>query len=758
MKRVSFVTSVLAALLGASLTAAASTPMHVFSKGFGSAFDDRAGGISADGSGNVFCTGYFHATVNLGGTDLVSAGQSDIYLAKYAAGGQHLWSRRLGSLAAEVGSDVAADASGNVFVVGNCRGNVDFGGGVLAGGTDADAFLAKYDPDGNHLWSLRLGSTSDDAANGVVTDGAGNVIVSGFFQDTISVGVDTLQSEGGWDAYVAKFDANGSPLWGRSAGGLGNDTGLEVAVDAAGGVVLIGYFVGSMNWGGSALNSAGLSDIYLVKFDASGAHQWSQRFGAAGYDQGYRIAIDADGNVYFAAAFEQTVSFGGAPLSSAGASDAVLAKLDGSGTHQWSRHFGSTESDTAVGVGVDAWGRVSLAGHFHGSVDFGGEFLDSQGGTDVFLLSLESNGDLRWGKSFGGSGSELANRLATDATGSLLFTGSHNGVGDVGGGPLTHFGNTDILILKYRAETEDPIIRSIRDVAADNGRKVEIQFERSGHDHADDVTPVTSYEVYRRDDPLPSATPGKRMEGWTLVAYVPTSGDPQLVTQATTLADSTISEGPYETTFLVRAATAAPAIYFDSDVGSGHSLDNLAPVAPFSLSYSAAVLDWSDVVSPDFDYFAIYGAATNEFAAAVLIDYTIASSMDVSSSPYGHYFVTATDFSGNESLPSSVDSPTSTENAPQRFVLAIRNYPNPFNPRTTISYSLPETAKVRIAIFDARGKRVTTLVDGVKQAAGSHQLSWNGLTDGGTVAPSGIYHARIEANAEIRSRKMLLVK
>jgi hypothetical protein len=147
------------------------------------------------------------------------------------------------------------------------------------------------------------------------------------------------------------------------------------------------------------------------------------------------------------------------------------------------------------------------------------------------------------------------------------------------------------------------------------------------------------------------------------------------------------------------------------------------------------------------------------FSAALLLGHTIGTVMDVSASPFGTYFVTTTDFSGNESAPSTVAS-TATDSGtlPQQYVLSIANHPNPFNPRTIVRYTVPRAGAVAVAIFDARGQLVRSLLDASEHSAGAHELSWDGRFEDGNPAPSGVYHARIEAGGGRRAHKMLLVK
>jgi hypothetical protein len=94
---------------------------------------------------------------------------------------------------------------------------------------------------------------------------------------------------------------------------------------------------------------------------------------------------------------------------------------------------------------------------------------------------------------------------------------------------------------------------------------------------------------------------------------------------------------------------------------------------------------------------------------------------------------------------------------PTHYVLSVAAYPNPFNPGTTVKYTVPERGRVVVAVFDARGSRVATLVDAEK-VAGAYTVSWDGREDGGSDAASGVYFARVSQAGHMRSYKMVLLK
>jgi hypothetical protein len=685
--------------------------VHLWSQSFPGLGNDFATSVAVDPSGNILVTGAFDGTTNYGGTNLVSAGSNDIFLAKFNSAGVHAWSKRFGSNGGPSGNDwgaaVATDASGNVFLTGYFSGTVDFGGGGLTSGGGFDIFLAKYDADGAHLWSKRFGSVSlvDDVGSAVAVDVLGNVIVAGSFNNTVDFGGGGKTSAGLRDMFIAKFDTNGAHMWSISLGGSGSDVIGSVATRPNGDVIVAGSFSNTMTVSGNPLTSAGLRDIFLGCFDFVGAHLWSERFGGTGDDFGV-VTTDATGSAFLTGSFSGAVDFGGGTLTSAGDKDAVLAKFDENGTHVWSRRVGGANADNGTSVAVDGLGRVFASGDFSGSADFDGTNMVSNAGSVDFFL-------MRYGQ-------------------------------------------------------REPTISSVSDVGSDQGHLVHIGFNGSGYDEAGSTTSIAYYLVFRRDDPPPAASTVRgplgpssgqaRADSWTVVGFAPATGASSYDLVVPTVGDSKVLLGQYYwSVFYVSAATTVPD-FFDSPPDSGYSVDNLAPGVPQNVAFGSGLLSWDASSDPDFDHYTAYGSDTNSFGTATFIDDSAAPSMDVSGSPYVYYFVTATDASGNESNPGSVNTLSGVNDAPRAYVLSVSNYPNPFNPRTTIRYTVPSQGMVTITVYDASGAHVATLVDHEDRAPGAYSTSWSGKDDNANAVSSGVYFARIDHERGIRTRKMILLK
>jgi hypothetical protein len=300
---------------------------------------------------------------------------------------------------------------------------------------------------------------------------------------------------------------------------------------------------------------------------------------------------------------------------------------------------------------------------------------------------------------------------------------------------------------------EGAIITGIEDIANDQGRQVRIRWRRCVHDDPTKPIVITGYEISRRQD-------SAKLDGWDYVVTVPAHGDEFYQHVVPTLCDSTLTDGMCWSVFFIRAATPDPYVYFDSAPDSGYSLDNLAPAVPGDLHFATAnVLAWADPVDADFHHFSVYGSTLDHLdETAVLIAQTTGTSLDVSHAAHAFYLVTATDFAGNEGEETSLEAVLSTTGmAPPRYALHAC-CPNPFNPRTTIYFDLPEEARVSLWIFDAAGRTVRRLLQEDTVTAGRHSAVWNGRDDAGRQVAAGVYFCRLRAGTFRQTRPMTLLK
>lgn len=410
---------------------------------FGGAGKENGLRVGFDGAGNIVLAGNATGNADLGGGNLAGAGGSDILLARYAPDGAHLWSKRFGDAANQFtdGFALHVDATGEVVLGGDFEGKVDFGGGPLTAQSWGDLFLVKFSPAGAHVWSKAFKAGGYGVPGAITRDKTGNIVFGGYFLTSLDLGGGVMVSAGLVDAYVGKFDADGKHLWSQRFGDTEGQYVLGLVTDLAGNVYMSGGFQGTINPGNGQLVSAGDADVFLARLDPKGTAVWGKRFGDVKLQVPRDLAIDATGRLVISGEMQGTVDFGGGPIA-APSTRSFIAQYDGNGAHQWSKLVGDGSVQT-YGVAHDGLGQVLVTGHFSGASDFGGGKLTSEGSNDIFALKLDAAGKHVWSRRFGDFMSQTAFDIAGSSTGSVAITGQFQGGVNFGGGPSTSKGDFD---------------------------------------------------------------------------------------------------------------------------------------------------------------------------------------------------------------------------------------------------------------------------------------------------------------------------
>jgi hypothetical protein len=366
------------------------------------------------------------------------------------------WVTQAGGAGFINGRRVAVDAAGTTYVVGTFNMNVTLGIGepnetTLTSAGSNDSFVARYDASGLLVWARSAGGPGNDQGLGIAIDAAGNSYITGPYNGTMSFGggATTLADAGQGDIYIAKYDANGTFVWAKRAGGTFSERGWGIAAEPSGTIYVTGSFssvaatFGPGDPNQTVLNRAGGPDVFLAKYDTNGVLIWARRAGGTSSEEALSIAIDAAGHSYIAGVFLTTVTFGpGQPtsttFSSAGGVDLFVAKYDSAGTLVWAKRAGGTTEDQAWDIDVDASGFSYIAGNFRGVSTFGaGEpnqtTLTGAGSSDhIFVARYDANGALSWAKSAigdtgGASNNSGAGGIAVDDAGRSVITGNFFG-------------------------------------------------------------------------------------------------------------------------------------------------------------------------------------------------------------------------------------------------------------------------------------------------------------------------------------------
>lgn len=436
---------------GGSCTGSAecATGLTVWASTHGNNQEQLGHEVDVDSAGNLVVTGYHYGSIDFGGNNLNSSGFRDLYLAKLDPMGNHIWSQSFGDASSQFGWDVVVGPNDDIVVGGYFYGQINLGGGNLNAIGQRDSFIARFDAAGNHLFSARYGGVAEDLARTVAIGPAGQMAIAGYFEGAINFGGNTLNSAGNLDAFVAVFDAAGNHTWSQSFGAGGDDRAYDVAFDASGNLYVGGRYQGSVDFGGGVLTSAGSTDAFLAKFDTTGGHLWSQRYGN-NQDQYLRgIAVDPNsGDVVVAGYANGSINLGGTTLTSQGGSDIYVAKLTAAGAHVWSAMYAGSNDQFSRDLDIDPVGNIVFTGYGFDSPDFGGGPLPNAVSRDAFVVKLNPDGVHLWSRAYGGNFSQYGHGIAVDATGHVAATGYFSSSIDFGMGPVASNGQEDVFIMR----------------------------------------------------------------------------------------------------------------------------------------------------------------------------------------------------------------------------------------------------------------------------------------------------------------------
>ena len=338
--------------------------------------------IAVDTAGNAYVTGSYFNNLTFEGNTLTNAGFADAVVAKYDRDGYFMWARQAGSVSDDSGNGIAVDGAGNVYVTGNFSRTLRFGYSSISSGERPTIFNAKFDTNGKFLWGSQISASRACYGRAIGVDALGNCYITGSISGDVSIGdragdknfFPRLPSSGSMrsekecpdsvsaprpdvkkaretvntpvnrhgdmdhtDILIVKLDTNGRQQWVRTAGGSKPtaESGFAIAVDPVGNSYVAGNFSGRARFGGTAIISSAVEDIFISQYDRHGNLIWlRQAGGPSGEPHGaYGIAIDPAGNSYITGYVRREPSFGNIDLRSnfnvrnTGDADIFIARL-----------------------------------------------------------------------------------------------------------------------------------------------------------------------------------------------------------------------------------------------------------------------------------------------------------------------------------------------------------------------------------------------------------------------------------------------
>ena len=376
------------------------------------------------------------------------------------------WAKTWGGTHPDGAFATFTDQSGNVFVAGTFRGNVDFDPGPetfeVFGAGLYDAYIHKMDAEGNLIWVRSFSGAGLIHISDIALDDDGNIYATGMFSDSVDFdsgsGQYHLASNGLDDFYLLKLNQNGNTIFARSWGGSSSDGSYSMAMDSDGHLLLSGYFQETVDFDGGGvtfeLTSNGVDDAFITKLDGNGNLIWAKQLGGIGYDWARNIDTDDENNVYITGVFQGTVDFDPGDevheMVPQGSFGSFLCKLDEEGNFVRADNFKNVNMMSVT----DNAGNLYLFGSFTDvfDVDLGVETFEliSQGSEDAYIAKFDAESNLLWASSWGGDGIDRISDIALDQDDRIYIVGSFEGTADFNPGTnsfeLTAYGEYDAYL------------------------------------------------------------------------------------------------------------------------------------------------------------------------------------------------------------------------------------------------------------------------------------------------------------------------
>jgi len=399
----------------------------------GSATIDEAMSVASDATGNSYTTGYFTSTANIDGNSFSSTGLDDIFLVKTNSTGGIDWVKTAGGLNSDKALSVATDNAGNIAITGFFYSSADFDGQSITSAGQQDVFIAKYNSSGTLLWVTSAGGTGSDAGNSIAFDNAGNVIVTGEFTGTCSFGSISLTSfANSLDVFTAKYDAGGNVLWAKKGSARYTDRGTGVSTDATGNIFVCGMFSDTITFD-NVHNNAMYNAMFVIKYDGAGNEQWFRWMGSGSTVNMGGVAVHGN-DINLTGNFTGTLFFFGnasnPTLATANANNIFVCRYDELGNVSWAHADGSSSDITSQAIAVQSNGEVLITGNFKCRFDdfsahYGTGIFCSVGYWDSFIAGYDNAGAWKWARHYGGKADDFTNGIAVLSNDNAITAGSY---------------------------------------------------------------------------------------------------------------------------------------------------------------------------------------------------------------------------------------------------------------------------------------------------------------------------------------------
>lgn len=279
---------------------------------------DRYGNVYI--TGQFADTAQFSGTTLISMPDTNFQSSIDAFIAKYNSSGNLLWIKKGSAIYTDRGMDICVDTLGSVYAIGQFSDTIAFDN-IYNNNSFNATYLIKYDSAGTELWFRRMGGSSQNIAYGVALDANANIYLTGDCAGNIIFFGPTnfpFTSPYNYNVYIAKYNSNGDFLWFTSDGSSSQVSSRNIALDNSGNPHIVGNFRCIFSqysdfYGAGNFNSIGFRDVFVVKYNTSGIKQWMRQCGGQKDDYGSGIVMNSSGQPIITGTYRYKMIFPGSP-------------------------------------------------------------------------------------------------------------------------------------------------------------------------------------------------------------------------------------------------------------------------------------------------------------------------------------------------------------------------------------------------------------------------------------------------------------
>lgn len=427
--------------------------------------------LASGPEGQFYLAGEFLDTTQFGEKMLISSGGTDIFLATFTSGGIPLWANKIGAADYDYVQKVITDASGNLIMTGYFYGDTQIGPDHYTSYGSQDIFIAMFSQEGAFLWSRRAGGQSADYVTGLAIDAAQNIVITGYYYNSLNFGDTSLISSGSSDIFTAKFNPGGDLLWTNSAGGSSSDQSRSVSCDTEDNILISGSFYYDITLGDTTLSTLNPVGVVIARYLPNGQLDRAIQLDGTYLSAENYIIADQDGGFYLAGNFSESIHFGCHTFEAGEFNqDIYLAKYGNACENLWARQAYSASSDQVTGINIDLNNNVYITGHYLDTIQFEQITLLYTlccGSREIFIVKYTPSGGVQWGQQISGARASIQS-ATLNSQDKLLLSGLFTEEVTFGALTLSNFDGFHNYITVLQTE----VVNSIADPQENNSLKV----------------------------------------------------------------------------------------------------------------------------------------------------------------------------------------------------------------------------------------------------------------------------------------------